>query len=34
MKERAKEFGGTLVIESVSGHGTTIRLAVPNVSEK
>jgi signal transduction histidine kinase len=34
MKERAREIGGTLVIESVSGHGTTIRLSVPNVSKK
>jgi len=34
MKERAREIGGTLVIESVPGHGTTIRLSVPNVSNK
>ncbi len=30
MKERAKEIGGNLTIESESNHGTTIRLTIPD----
>jgi len=29
MRDRAREIGGTLIVESVQGHGTTVRVSVP-----
>ena len=29
MRERAGHFGGTLAIDSVPNHGTTVRLVMP-----